>query len=139
MAQSLDMHDQHMIEHVGVEAAAHQMFHAARPAYDYQPEWWVIGSDMTGNTVGFVQPVIFPGCNRDGLEEGTIYYIGVAPQYRGYQYSYDLLCQATANLQQVGVWRIYCDTDVNNIPMQQTFTRVGYETDRTVREYALAP
>lgn len=133
------MHDRRVIEHLGAETAASQMFHAARPAYDYQPEWWVVGRDTTGDTVGFVQPVLFPGCKRDALEEGTIYYIGVAPQHRGHQYSYDLLCHATAKLQQVGVWRIYCDTDINNIPMQQTFTKVGYQTHRTVRDYDLAP
>ncbi|HEU4326575.1 MAG TPA: GNAT family N-acetyltransferase [Roseiflexaceae bacterium] len=134
---SLDTHDRRRIEQLGAEAAARRFFHEARPDFDYQPEWWVVGVDADGAAVGLVQPVVFPGCVRDGLDEGTIYYIGVHPQQRGRQYGYDLLCHATATLQQVGVWRIYCDTDVHNLPMQRTFARAGYQTDGTVREYRL--
>jgi hypothetical protein len=29
-------------------------------------------------------------------------------------------------LQEVGVWRVFCDTAVNNVGMISTFQRVGY-------------
>jgi RimJ/RimL family protein N-acetyltransferase len=137
MTQSLDTHDQQMVRRLGADHAASQFFHAARSTYRYQPDWWVVGQDADGRSVGCVQPVLFPDCQQNGLEEGTIYYIGVDPHHRGQAYSYDLLCQATATLQHVGVWRIYCDTDVQNLPMQQTFTKVGYQTTGQVREFPL--
>ena len=64
---------------------------------------------------------------EDGLEEATIYYIGVLPEYRGRGFATDLLSKGTRVLQDVGVWRVFCDTDANNLPMISTFKRVGYQ------------
>ena len=64
---------------------------------------------------------------EDGLEEATIYYIGVLPEYRGQGFATDLLLNGTRVLQDVGVWRVFCDTDANNLPMISTFKRVGYQ------------
>ncbi|VEP12355.1 Acetyltransferase (fragment) [Hyella patelloides LEGE 07179] len=38
-----------------------------------------------------------------------------------------MLLKGTRVLQDVGVWRVFCDTDANNIPMISTFKRVGYQ------------
>ena len=88
--------------------------------------WWQLAYDADVELVGFVLPVIFPDCAKNGLEEGTVYYIGVLPEKWGEGYAYDLLCQCTHLLQEIGVWRIYCDTDVYNAPMIATFQKAGY-------------
>jgi ribosomal protein S18 acetylase RimI-like enzyme len=68
----------------------------------------------------------FTGCAKEGLEEGTIDYIGVVPEYRGLGLAIDLLSKGTRILQEVGFWRVFCDTAVNNVGMISTFQRVGY-------------
>jgi RimJ/RimL family protein N-acetyltransferase len=127
MANSLDRGDQKQIFEIGKEQAASRFLNAVKEDFDYKEEWWQVGSNAQGEIVGFLQPVIFRGWNKGALEEGTIYYIGVKPEYRGTHYIYDLLCQATRILQKVGVWRIYCDTDVLNSPMINVFQEVGYK------------
>ena len=96
-----------------------------------------MGFDNKDEIVGFLQPVIYRGCSKDGLEEGTIYYISVVPEYRGKHYIYDLLCQATRTLQEVEVWRIFSDTDVYNKPMIKTFKEVGYRQFSSSRKIPL--
>ena len=64
-----------------------------------------------------VLPVVFTGCARDGLDEGTITHIGVRPSARGRGYGRLLLRRATATLERHGVWRIYCDTAAGNAGM----------------------
>jgi ribosomal protein S18 acetylase RimI-like enzyme len=82
----------------------------AREDFAYQDEWWQFGIDVQGEIVGFVLPVIYPGFAKDGLEEGTIYYIGALPKYRGLGFANDLLAKGTRILQEVGVWQVFCDT-----------------------------
>ena len=91
-----------------------------------QKKWWQIGRNSHNNIVGFVLPVTYEDGTKNGLEEATIYYIGVLPAYRGQGFATDLLLKGTRVLQDVGIWRIFCDTDVNNHPMIATFKRVGY-------------
>lgn len=114
-----------MSEHDPNEAA--EMFlNASRDGFSYQDEWWQLGINGNGDIVGFVLPVIFEGCAKEGLEEGTIYEIGVVPEYRGLGFASDLLSKGTRILQEVGVWRVFCDTDVDNVRMISAFKRVGY-------------
>jgi ribosomal protein S18 acetylase RimI-like enzyme len=127
MVGSLDQSDQKKVRELGVAQAAAHFLTEVTDYFEYQPQWWQLGYDQQGNLVGFVQPVIYPGCSKDGLEEGTLYYIGVVPEQRGNRYIDDLLLHATSILQRVGVWRIYCDTDVLNQPMIQAFQRAGYQ------------
>lgn len=61
------------------------------------------------------------------LKKSTIYHIGVLPEQRGKGYAAALLRKGTSVLQEIGVWRIYCDTDVFNTPMIDTFREVGYK------------
>ena len=75
---------------------------------------------------GFVLPVIYDGCSRDGLDEATIYHMGVAPAHRGTGIGRLLLRHATQRLVSHGVWRIYCDTSSNNEPMIHLFEREGW-------------
>lgn len=129
MANSLDRSDQKAVAEYGARAVAERFVGEADEYFDYEPLWWQLAYDQDNELAGFVQPVLFPDCQKDGLEEATIYYIGVLPNKRGKGYAYDLLCQCTRILQGVGVWRIYCDTDIYNVPMIETFKRVGYQQE----------
>ncbi|SDE81680.1 Acetyltransferase (GNAT) family protein [Paenibacillus sp. cl6col] len=62
--------------------------------------------------------------------EGTIHYIGVIPKFRGKGFINDLLLRSTRVLQELGVWRIFADTDVENIPMRNAFEKAGYEINK---------
>lgn len=126
MESSIDASDRKKVLQQGSRQAAEQFVAESRDGFFYQEDWWQIGVDRDV-VVGFVLPVVYPGCTKDGLEEATIYYVGVLPQYRGQGFGTDLLLRGTQILQEVGVWRVFCDTDVNNIPMIATFKRVGYQ------------
>ena len=126
MSSSLDAGDRKTVSQHGAPQAAEHFLQSSRDGFSYQDEWWQLGFNHNGEIVGFVLPVIFEGCAKDGLEEGTVYYIGVLPEYRGLGFANDLLLQGTRVLQEIGVWRVFCDTDVNNLPMIAAFRRVGY-------------
>jgi ribosomal protein S18 acetylase RimI-like enzyme len=125
MALSADASDQQKVSEYGSHAAA-EMFLNSAEGYSHQDEWWQFGINEKGDIIGLVLPVIFTGCAKEGLEEGTIDYIGVLPKYRGLGLAIDLLSKGTRILQEVGVWRVFCDTAVNNVGMISTFQRVGY-------------
>ncbi|MGK7936176.1 MAG: GNAT family N-acetyltransferase [Xenococcaceae cyanobacterium] len=127
MESSIDARVQKQVVERGSRQAAEQFLSESKDGFLYQNEWWQIGVSSDDRVVGFVFPVIYQGCAKDGLEEATIYYIGVLPEHRGQGFATDLLLKGTRVLQDVGVWRVFCDTDVNNIPMISTFERVGYQ------------
>ena len=124
--QSLDASDPKKVSEYGTAQAAEKFIAEAKDGFAYQDDWWKVGINSVGAIVGFVLPVIYEGYSKDGLEEATIYYIGVLPQYRRQGFAIDLLLTGTKTLQEVGVWRVFCDTDVNNAPMISTFEKVGY-------------
>lgn len=97
--------------------------------FQFEKEWWELAY-YNGEIVGLIQPVVFKGCEKNGLMEGTIHYIGVIPKFRGKGFINDLLLRATRVLQELGVWRIFADTDVENIPMRNAFEKAGYEKNK---------
>lgn len=97
--------------------------------FDHEPHWWQVAFTDDGTIVGYIQPVLFKDSIQGDLPEATIYYVGVVPEARGNGYVTDLLAKGVAVLQQVGVWRIYCDTDSKNFPMINAFKRAGWEAD----------
>jgi ribosomal protein S18 acetylase RimI-like enzyme len=126
MASSMDAsHQKQVLEHEPQEAAE-KFLNSARDGFSYQDGWWQFGINENGEIIGFVLPVIFEECVKEGLEEGTIYDIGVLPEYRGLGFANDLLSQGTRTLQNVKIWRIFCDTAVSNVRMISAFKRVGY-------------
>ena len=127
MESSIDASDRKQVMEQGARQAAEHFLAESQAGFSYQDDWWQIGVNSDDRVVGFIFPVIYPGCAKDGLEEASIYYIGVLPEYRGHGFATDLLLKGTRVLQEVGVWRVFCDTDVNNIPMISTFERVGYQ------------
>jgi ribosomal protein S18 acetylase RimI-like enzyme len=128
MSSSIDARDRKKVSLLGAERAAKQFLDETSEGFFYQDEWWQFGVNNSQKIVGFVLPVVYRDNNNreDKLPEGTIYYIGVLPEYRGLCFANDLLFQGTQILQNIGVWRVFCDTDINNIPMISTFKKVGY-------------
>lgn len=123
---SLDAHDQARLQRMSALELAKDYSHPDPKHFVYDLAWWQLAF-LDEAIVGFTQPVVFTGGAKSGLEEATIHYIGVVPAHRGHGYIVDLLSAATHMMQSVGVWRIECDTDVENTPMREAFRRVGYE------------
>jgi ribosomal protein S18 acetylase RimI-like enzyme len=126
IAESDDASDHRKASEHDPYKATEIFLNEAREDFAYQDEWWQFGIDEQGEIVGFVLPVIYPGFTKDGLEEGTIYYIGVLPKYRGLGFANDLLAKGTRILQEVGVWQVFCDTAVDSLRMISAFKRIGY-------------
>lgn len=126
MASSTDASHQRKISATSPYQEIEKYLNSAKDDFWYQDDWWQFGINQNGDIVGFVLPVIFTGCAKDGKEEGTIYDIGVLPQYQGHGFANDLLSQGTRTLQEVGIWRVFCDTWVGNERMISAFKRVGY-------------
>jgi GNAT superfamily N-acetyltransferase len=93
--------------------------------FSYDASWWQ-ALTFHGVPAGFVLPVIFDGCTRDGLDEATIYHMGVASSYRGRGLARLLLRRATNTMLDHGVWRLYCDTAAANAPMIHLFESEGW-------------
>lgn len=136
VVQSLDLGDQHAVALTGAAALA-QAYNSPDDVFAYERSWWHLAYNSDDALVGFTQPVVFRGSERDLAHEGTIHYMGVLPEQRGNGYGSDLLCFCTATLQKVGVWRIYADADTCNSPMISAFERVGYRRGK-VRTVPLA-
>lgn len=126
MASSMDVSHQRKVSEHEPHQAAEKYLNSASDGFSYQDDWWQFGINENGDIVGFVLPVIFSECAKEGKEEGTIYSIGVVPEYRGFGFANDLLSQGTRTLQKIGVWRVFCDTPVSNVRMISAFKRVGY-------------
>lgn len=134
---SSDQADRRALADLGADGAASRHLEPDG-TFAFERGWWHLAHAGDGALVGLTQPVVFRGCGRGygrgcgrgGLEEGTIHHIGVVPAQRGHGYVADLLRHATATLQAVGIWRIYCDTDVRNAPMIGAFERAGYRRGR---------
>jgi GNAT superfamily N-acetyltransferase len=124
LAHSVGAWDIAAVSKLGAEGAAAKILAPTR-GFSFQPEWWeVITLDRID--AGFVLPVIYDDCARDGLDEATIYHLGVAPEQRGRGLGRMLLRRATQTLLDHGVWRIFCDTGINNAPMIHLFQHEGW-------------
>lgn len=124
LASSVGPEDQLAVEALGPDGAAERAL-SLTPGVGYRPEWWQVVA-LDGAGAGFVLPVIYEGCARDGLDEATIYHMGVVPEHRGSGLGRLLLRKATRILVDHGVWRIYCDTPADNAPMIHLFEREGW-------------
>jgi ribosomal protein S18 acetylase RimI-like enzyme len=87
--------------------------------------WWTLLA-FHGEAAAFVLPVTYDNCTRHGLDEATIFHMGVLPEHRGRGLGRALLRQATRTLVTHGVWRISCDTAANNAPMIHLFASEGW-------------
>ena len=132
LGDSLDAGHRQTVARVGARAFA-ERFIAPDRGLVFEQSWWHLSLTARGDVVGFHMPVAFRGCAQDGKDECTLRLIGVVPAFRGHGYIDDILAHATRTMQERGTWRIYCDTDVTNLPMVAAFERVGYERGR-IRE-----
>jgi ribosomal protein S18 acetylase RimI-like enzyme len=124
LASSVDASDQAAVDALGPTGAAERIL-SPPEGFSHRDEWWQVL--RYGDTAaGFVLPVTFDGCARDGLDEATIYHMGVAPEYRGRGLARLLLRMATVTLVEHGVWRIICDTAAANAPMIHLFESEGW-------------
>jgi ribosomal protein S18 acetylase RimI-like enzyme len=124
LASSPGPEDRQAVMALGAAEAARRVL-ALAPGFSYLPNRWLVLS-AAGQPVGFVLPVIYDGCSRNGLDEATIYHMGVAPAHRNIGIGRLLLRRATKLLVEHGVWRIYCDTPSNNERMIHLFESEGW-------------
>jgi ribosomal protein S18 acetylase RimI-like enzyme len=123
LASSPGPEDRYAVEVLGAQEAARRTL-ALAPGFSYLRDRWHVLS-VQEHAAGFVLPVTYDGCSRDGLDEATIYHMGVAPRHRGTGLGRLLLRHATRLLVSHGVWRIYCDTPSSNESMIHLFEREG--------------
>jgi GNAT superfamily N-acetyltransferase len=124
LAASSGPEDRLAVERHGPSGAAERIL-ALAPGFSYLEGRWhvlTIGDDPAG----FVLPVVYDGCERDGLDESTVYHMGTAPAYRGRGVGRLLLRRAARTLVEHGVWRIFCDTPETNAPMIHLFEAEGW-------------
>ena len=126
---SLDREDKKHITPESHRELVDTIFNADEGYFQFEKAWWELAY-FNGEIVGLIQPVTFRGCEKNGLMEGTIHYIGVVPEFRGKGFINDLLLRTTRLLQDLGVWRIYADTDVENVPMRNAFEKACYEESK---------
>ena len=128
MATSMDDSDNFNVPRVGIQAAVQEVYDLLPQYFARQTGWWRIGNDSQGQPVGFVLPVTFNEERfwKDGMPQGTIFYMGVLPQFRGRGYGLELVHEATRVLLAAGCWRIFCDTGTDNTPMIGAFRQAGY-------------
>ena len=124
LANSAGPEDRLSVDELGPEEAARRTL-GLSPGFSYlQQRWQVLNAG--DEPAGFVLPVIYDGCARNGLDEATIYHMGVAPAHRGAGIGRLLLRRATRLLVDHGVWRIFCDTAETNEPMIRLFVQEGW-------------
>jgi ribosomal protein S18 acetylase RimI-like enzyme len=122
LSASLDPRDRATVAGQGATATAQAMLAdaAAGKAYRCEREWWSL-IRIEGEPAGFVLPVVFTGAERNGVDEGTIYHIGVVPKWRGRGLGGLLLARGANVLLAHGVWQISADTAAENGPMIRIF------------------
>jgi GNAT superfamily N-acetyltransferase len=127
---TLDGHAQQDIRRSGPEAAAHSELEFMRwmPS---PPQWWRLAYTPGGELVGLT----VPGRN---YTTPIVALIGVVPEHRGHNYSYDLLVECTHILAEHGAVQIKAATDAGNRPMASSFARAGYPitVERTTLDWA---
>ena len=139
MATSMDESDRFTVPRIGVAAAVQELYDVLPRYFERQPHWWRIAKNAEGQVVGFVLPVTFKEERfwKDGKPQGTIFYMGVLPGFRGHGCGLELLHEATRLFVASGCWRIFCDTGCDNTPMVNAFRTAGY-TERALRQRSLA-
>jgi ribosomal protein S18 acetylase RimI-like enzyme len=128
MADSLDESDRLAVGRLGPARAAVELLALASREFEAPHGWWRLARDDKGHAVGFVLPVLFAdeSTRRQGHPEGTIFYMGVLPEFRGRGHCLELLAEATRVFIDARCWRIFCDTATTNHPMVNAFRRAGY-------------
>ena len=133
METSVDESDQAAVAELGSVGAAEELLGVDESYFQLVPGWWKAASDEKGDLVGFVLPVLLKQERawREGRPQGTIYYMGVLPEYRGRGYGMELLNEATRIFVARNCWRIFCDASATSEAMLAAFRTAGY-SERSV-------
>jgi ribosomal protein S18 acetylase RimI-like enzyme len=120
---TLDRADVAAVEELGSTEAARRLVHApAAWKTSHESEWWQLVY-VEDKVAGFVLPVTY---DESHGSVGTIFHMGVLPDFRGRGLSRVLLRYTVHTLMRAGVERIFCDTAANNAPMIRAFEAEGW-------------
>ena len=126
LAASPDTADKSSVKSMGPTVAARTLVESTpKWKVSREPDWWRLLC-FRDEPVGFVLPVTYDEMDRAGLLEGTIFHMGVIPEFRGRGFGRLLLREAVRVLMDGGVRRIFCDTDETNAPMIRLFESEGW-------------
>jgi GNAT superfamily N-acetyltransferase len=92
----------------------------------YDPWSWFLAL-VDGEVVGVLLPQILP----DAESEGTLFYVGVLPRFRGRGYGRALHAAGLSMLAERGAVGYFGSTDTRNEPMLRVFARNGCERRST--------
>lgn len=128
MATSVDESDQHEVATLGADGAARALLDVMPSYFEREAGWWRSAHTAGGDAVGFVLPARFRAAKnwREGRPEGTVFYVGVLPAFRGQGHGAQLLAEATRVFIAANCWRGFCDTSSRNEPMKRAFRSAGY-------------
>jgi ribosomal protein S18 acetylase RimI-like enzyme len=126
LAASPDTADKSSVKSMGPTVASRTLLESA-PKWKVSREldWWRLLC-FRNEPVGFVLPVRYDEADRAGPPEGTIFHMGVIPEFRGRGFGRLLLREAVRVLMSCGVQRVFCDTDETNAPMIHLFESEGW-------------
>jgi ribosomal protein S18 acetylase RimI-like enzyme len=128
MAAGTDESDQFNVPRIGVTAAVQELYDLLPQYFDRPAHGWRAARNESNDLVGFVLPVLFKEQRywKDSRPQGTIYYMGVLPHFRGHGHALELVHEATRVFIEAGCWRIFCDTGSKNSAMVKAFRQAGY-------------
>jgi ribosomal protein S18 acetylase RimI-like enzyme len=92
----------------------------------YDPGSWFI-AEIGSDTVGVLLPQVLP----DAGTEGTLFYVGVLPAFRGRGYGRALHAAGLSMLAERGAEDYVGSTDTRNQPMLRIFQKNGCELAAT--------
>jgi ribosomal protein S18 acetylase RimI-like enzyme len=117
-------------------ALEHVVNAASGGSFAFEKSWWQVGF-CNGKAAGFVLPVKYDGCDKEGLIEGTFHIVGVRPEFRGRGFARELVTRGSQVLAEIGMWRIYNDADTDNVPMVRAFRSAGHKELGTIEKYGM--
>lgn len=128
MADSPDASDRHAVAELGAERAAAELLAIAPQWVEWPPGWWQAALDGEGQRIGFVLPVLFKDRAkwRENRPQGTIWYLGVLPPFRGRGHTHELLAQATGRFTEADCWRAFSDCARDNAGMVRAFRAAAW-------------
>lgn len=123
MRETLDAHDQELVDRLGFEQACAESLHyllAADPVDSIH-----LAFDPSGAVVGMVSGLVTPA------RRGVVAFVGVGHEHRGHGYGRQLLAWQTQRLLAAGATTLVADTDNANLPMARAFADVGWPQTET--------
>ncbi len=99
----------------------------AHAASAFDPEAWKLAL-LDGHVAGMVLPQLY----FDAPEQGSIFNIGLVPEYRGRGLGRLLHARGLHDLKHLGATRYVGSTDILNVPMRRIFAANGC-TEKGVR------